>query len=113
MSDDIDLCELMRYTEDEIAAKEYTLYIVFTVYILSKLAASQSMGLIGGRIQEPEGCIYHDVQAVPGLPDADPPLARLPPDPSLRPFPRHLGCVLLQHGHHDQGPCIAPVREAL
>ena len=54
MTDDIDLCELMRCSEDEISAKNYILYNVFAIYILSKLAASQSMGLIGSGFKNPK-----------------------------------------------------------
>jgi hypothetical protein len=78
MTDDLDLCELMRYTEDEIAAKEYILYNVFAVYILSQLAASQSMGLIGSGFKNPKAAATMMSKRFPALPDADPPLARLP-----------------------------------
>jgi hypothetical protein len=78
MSDDLALCELMRYTEDEIAAKEYTLYNVFAVYILSKFAASQSMGLIGAGFKNPKAASTMMSKRFPALPDANPPLARLP-----------------------------------
>lgn len=78
MTDDIDLRELSRYSAAEIKAKNYILLNVFSVYILSRLAASQSMGLIGSGFKNRKAVNTMMSKRFPALPDADPPLASLP-----------------------------------
>jgi hypothetical protein len=114
MTDDLNICELMRYSEDEISAKNYRSFNVFAVYILSQLGASQSMGLIGSEFKNPKAVDSMVSKRFPAFrPSSGKTALRHPPDRCVRPFPRHLGCVLLQHRHHDQGEGVAAIREAL
>lgn len=77
-TDDIDLCELMNYSADEISAKEYRTFNVPAIYLLSVLGASQSMGLIGAGFKNPKACMTMMAKRFPALPETDPPLAKLP-----------------------------------
>ena len=59
ITDDLDLCKLMQYSEDEISAKNYRSLNVFAVYILSQLGASQSMGLIRSEFKNTKAAVYN------------------------------------------------------
>ena len=75
---DFDLRQLLNYTETELASKGYISYNVFAVYILSQLAASQCMGLLGAGFKNPKAAVTMMSRRFPALPDADPLLSRLP-----------------------------------
>jgi hypothetical protein len=92
LPDKFDLCWLME--EDDLpskdSAKEYVFLNGCAVYILSKLAVSQSMGLISSGFKNPKGARLMLSKRFPALPDAEHPLDRLPyitPQTSPTPFP--------------------------
>jgi len=78
ITSDLDLRELMRLSDEEISAKDYRVLNVVTVYILSRLATSQSMGLIGAGFKSPKHAVGMLSKRFAPLPDADIPLGSLP-----------------------------------
>jgi hypothetical protein len=68
----------MSMTPQEISAKDYRNMNVVTAYILSRLAASQSMGIIGAGFKSPKHAVAMLSKRFPAVPDADVPLGRLP-----------------------------------
>ena len=68
----------MRMSPQEISAKDYRNMNVVTVYILSRLAASQSMGIIGAGFKSPKHAVAMLSKRFPAVPDADVPLGALP-----------------------------------
>ena len=51
---------------------------VVTAYVLSRLAASQSMGIIGAGFKSPRHAVAMLAMRFPPVPDADVPLGSLP-----------------------------------
>ena len=82
LTHDFDLRDLLRYSAAIIAPKRLVTYNVFAVYILSHLAASQSMGLIGAGFKNPKAAVTMMSKRFPALPrgldDIGSPLPRLP-----------------------------------
>ena len=82
LTHDFDLRDLLRYTAASIAPKRLETYNVFAVYILSHLAASQSMGLIGAGFKNPKAAVTMMSKRFPALSrdldDIGAPLPRLP-----------------------------------
>ena len=75
---DLDLRELMDMSIQEISAKDYHAMNVVTAYVLSRLAASQSMGIIGAGFKSPRHAVAMLAKRFPPVPDADVPLGSLP-----------------------------------
>ena len=75
---DLDLRELMDMSIQEISAKDYHAMNVVTAYVLSRLAASQSMGIIGAGFKSPKHAVAMLSKRFPPVPDADVPLGSLP-----------------------------------
>ena len=79
---DLDLRELMDMSVQEITAKDYHAMNVVTAYVLSRLAASQSMGLIGAGFKNPKAAVTMMTKRFPALPrgldDIGSPLPSLP-----------------------------------
>jgi len=65
-------------TPKEISARDYRNMNVVTAYILSRLAASQSMGIIGAGFKSPKHAVAMLSKRFPAVPDADVPLGSLP-----------------------------------
>ena len=68
----------MIMSVEEISAKDYHAMNVFTAYILSRLATSQSMGIIGAGFKSPKHAVAMLSKRFPPVPDADVPLGSLP-----------------------------------
>jgi hypothetical protein len=68
----------MSMTPQEISAKDYRNMNVVTAYLLSRLAASQSMGIIGAGFKSPKHAVAMLSKRFPAVPDADVPLGSLP-----------------------------------
>jgi hypothetical protein len=68
----------MSMTPKEISARDYRNMNVVTAYILSRLAASQSMGIIGAGFKSPKHAVAMLSKRFPAVPDADVPLGSLP-----------------------------------
>ena len=68
----------MPMSDEEISAKDYRVMNVVTVYILSRLATSQSMGIIGAGFKSPKHAVAMLSKRFPPLPDANIPLGSLP-----------------------------------
>ena len=108
LPDKFDLCWLME--EDDLPSKEYVFLNGCSMYILSKLAASQSMGLIASGFKNPKEARLMLSKRFPALPDAEHPLDRLP---YITPQTIAYALVLLLYRHHDQGKTSPAVREDL
>ena len=65
-------------TPQEISARDYRNMNVVTAYLLSRLAASQSMGIIGAGFKSPKHAVAMLSKRFPAVPDADVPLGPLP-----------------------------------
>ena len=65
-------------TPQEISARDYRNMNVVTAYLLSRLAASQSMGIIGAGFKSPKHAVAMLSKRFPAVPDADVPLGSLP-----------------------------------
>ena len=68
----------MNMSEEEISAKDYRALNLVTVYVLSRLAASQSTGIIGAGFKSPKHAVAMLSKRFPPVPDADIPLESLP-----------------------------------
>jgi hypothetical protein len=68
----------MSMTPQEISARDYRNMNVVTAYLLSRLAASQSMGIIGAGFKSPKHAVAMLSKRFPAVPDADVPLGTLP-----------------------------------
>jgi len=68
----------MSMTPKEISARDYRNMNVVTAYLLSRLAASQSMGIIGAGFKSPKHAVAMLSKRFPAVPDADVPLGTLP-----------------------------------
>ena len=68
----------MDMSIQEISAKDYHAMNVVTAYVLSRLAASQSMGIIGAGFKSPRHAVAMLAKRFPPVPDADVPLGSLP-----------------------------------
>ena len=68
----------MSMTPKEISARDYRNMNVVTAYLLSRLAASQSMGIIGAGFKSPKHAVAMLSKRFPAVPDADVPLGSLP-----------------------------------
>jgi len=68
----------MSMTPQEISARDYRNMNVVTAYLLSRLAASQSMGIIGAGFKSPKHAVAMLSKRFPAVPDADVPLGSLP-----------------------------------
>jgi len=68
----------MSMTPQEISARDYRNMNVVTAYLLSRLAASQSMGIIGAGFKSPKHAVAMLSKRFPAVPDADVPLGALP-----------------------------------
>ena len=68
----------MSMTPQEISARDYRNMNVVTAYLLSRLAASQSMGIIGVGFKSPKHAVAMLSKRFPAVPDADVPLESLP-----------------------------------
>jgi hypothetical protein len=68
----------MSMTPQEISARDYRNMNVVTAYLLSRLAASQSMGIIGAGFKSPKHAVAMLSKRFPTVPDADVPLGSLP-----------------------------------
>ena len=68
----------MSMTPQEISARDYRNMNVVTAYLLSRLAASQSMGIIGAGFKSPKHAVAMLSKRFPAVPDADVLLGSLP-----------------------------------